>query len=887
VRRGLSFSVHGQRVSGSNYLLDGTDNNDIVLTGPVVVVSAEAIQEFRMVKSSFSAENGRATSFVAQVVTRSGSNLFHGSLFEFLANDKLNANTFENNSKAQARHAFRQNQFGYSISGPIQRSQTFFTSVLESSRLRFREIQDLYLPSSIFIASLPKNSEAYRLLQQIPPLPSTPTADDSNIGFTRAGTPSRIDTWLATERIDHQFKNTRDRISGRYTLSSTSQEFSSLSDGYPSLTPTDVFRAHNTLAGWTHAFNSGQVNDLRVGWNRERIELPRPRSDVPELFANGVDLPGSSRETTIRENNNVVQFSDAFSIRRGRSALTMGLQFRRNLSNGISLGIENEALGASLRVPDGFYFFNDLASFGQDRPSDFFVAVDHFASGPLRRPDLSRKYRSGDYAAFLQDDVKVNRRLSLNIGLRYEYFGLMHNNDRSQDVNFYFGPGATIQERLATGDLRSTQQNVGDLKGRLYRPDFLNFAPSIGLAWDVRGTGRTVLRAGYSVAADRIFDTVRDLRTNFQQLVDCSGPCTPSFTVPIDPLIATLSRDQLLTPEVVQLDANLRTPYAQNWYVGIQQTVTPNLLIEIGHAGSVGRKLISRDVINRSSATEPPINPNYYNDTFLSNDANSNYMALETSVRRRFSRGFQAQVSYTYSHAIDNQSDVFEGPRTGPQPDDFALATFTRQFDARSDRGNADFDQRQNLVLNSIWEIPDSHFASRWSSRLLRGWTASVIGAYRSGFPITAIGPEIDPATTLLNNRLDYLGGSTHAHDEAVPGGVQFLNPNIFQLAEGRIGSLGRGAIAGPGFWNYDFALLRNINVGETGVRVQFRAEFYNLFNHANLSAPITQYALFDGSLNPQFGQAYYGLNRTYSRFGDLPLENPSRRIQLAIRIWF
>ena len=109
-------------------------------------------------------------------------------------------------------------------------------------------------------------------------------------------------------------------------------------------------------------------------------------------------------------------------------------------------------------------------------------------------------------------------------------------------------------------------------------------------------------------------------------------------------------------------------------------------------------------------------------------------------MRRRFSRGFQAQVSYTYSHAIDNQSDVFEGPRTGPQPDDFALATFTRQFDARSDRGNADFDQRHNLVLSSIWDIPASHFVSRWPNRLLSGWTASVIGAHRSGFPITAIG---------------------------------------------------------------------------------------------------------------------------------------------------
>jgi hypothetical protein len=211
--------------------------------------------------------------------------------------------------------------------------------------------------------------------------------------------------------------------------------------------------------------------------------------------------------------------------------------------------------------------------------------------------------------------------------------------------------------------------------------------------------------------------------------------CTPSFAIPIEPLLAQLGQEQLLPQEVVQLDENLRTPYAQNWYAGVQQAVTPNLLLEIGHVGSVARKLISRDTINRDF-----VNPNYADDTYLSNAGTSNYVALETGLRRRFSRGLQAQVSYTYSHAIDNQSDLFEGPRTGPRPDDFALATFTRAFDARADRGNADFDQRHNLVLNAIWELPALPFRSRWENRLLGGWTTSVIGAYRSGFPVTVIG---------------------------------------------------------------------------------------------------------------------------------------------------
>jgi Carboxypeptidase regulatory-like domain len=895
VRRGLSFSVNGHPVSSSNYLLDGTDNNDTTVTGPVTMVSAEAIQEFRMVESSFSAENGHATAFVAQVATRSGGNSFHGSLFEFLSNDKLNANTFENNSNAIVRPAFRQNQFGGSVSGPLKRNRTFFTSVLEASRLRFRQTADLYLPSSDFIAGLPRDSEAYRLLQEMPPLASTPTADPA-VGFTRAETPSQIDTWLATERIDHQFKNTKDRLTGRYVLSSTGQKLSSESPGYPTLIPNDVFRAQNSMLGWTHSFNGGQVNDLRVGWNRENIQMPRPRSDVPILQvvslspdAPQVVLPGSNRQSAMAENDSVVQVSDAFSMRRGRSALTAGIQYRKNISNGISLGIENEALGAEGRFPDGIYLFLDLPSFANGQPVLFGVAVDR-AALPFRRPDLTRRYRSNDFAAFIQNDVRLSRLLSLNIGLRYEFFGVMHDLDPSQDVNFYFGSGATIEERLANGALRSTANNPGDLKGRLYRPGYLNLAPSIGLAWDVSGAGKTVLRAGYSIAVDRVFDTVRDLRSNQQQVLYCSlfsdFSCTPNFAIPVDPALAALSSVPLLPGEIVQLDENLKTPYAQNWYAGAQQSLTPSLLFEVGHVGSVGRKLISRDVINRSSDSAQRLNPSYSDDTFISNGGNSNYLALQVSLRRRFSRGLQAQVSYTYSHAIDNQSDVFEGPRLGPAPNDFAVATFTRQFDPRVDRGNADFDQRHNLVFNAVWEPPVPRFRFRWPNRLLGGWSTSVIGAYRSGFPLNVIGAESDPATGLRNNRVDFLGGSARA-GQAVPGGVQFLNPDAFGLAQGRVGTLGRGSIAGPGFWNYDFALLRNISRRESGARVQLRAEFYNLLNHANLSVPVTQYATNDGSTNPAFGYAYYGLNRSYSRFGDLALENPSRRIQLAIRISF
>jgi hypothetical protein len=413
----------------------------------------------------------------------------------------------------------------------------------------------------------------------------------------------------------------------------------------------------------------------------------------------------------------------------------------------------------------------------------------------------------------------------------------------------------------------------------------LNFAPSVGIAWDPLGRGKTVLRAGYAIAYDRVFDTIKDLRSNSLQLVNCFpfAGCPLNFLVPTEDMLPVLNQDSVLPSPytVVHLDENLRTPYAQNWYAGLQQTVTPNFLIEFGHAGSVGTKLISRDVINRFIEGVEQPNSQVDQITSLSNAGSSSYMALEVGLRRRFSRGLQYQVSYTWSHAIDNQSDVFEGVPTDPRTREFALATFTRAFDARVDRGNANFDQRHNLVFNVIWDIPTPNFGAQWPRQILGGWTVSLIGAHRTGFPVTVIGNNgIDSTTGLANNRVDLVGSPYLSAAPPVPGGVQFLDPSAFAVAESGVGNLGRGAIEGPGSWNYDFALLRSVALTEA-IGLQFRTEFYNVFNHANLSRPVSLFG------DPDFGKAYYGLNRTHSRFGDLPLENPARRVQFGLRLSF
>jgi TonB-dependent receptor-like protein len=897
VRRGLSFSVHGQRVSGSNYLLDGVDNNNTVLTGPVAPTSAEAIEEFRMTKSSFSAESGRATGFVAQLLTRSGSNRFHGSVFEFLGNDALDANTFENNSKQIAKGPLRQNQFGYSLGGPILKSRTFFWGGLELSRLRYGTPREYRLPTSSYIAGLPEGSEARRLLTDIPPISTTVPTSDSNIGIARIQTPNRIDNLFTTARLDHHFRNAGDHLMFRHTLASATEKLSDAArfTGYPTLQPTDHIRGQNTVVAWTHLFSSSRVNDLRLGWSRERISLPRPRSDVPVLEGGNPFLPGSFRQSGQSENNNVIQLSSTFSAQWGRSALRAGLEYRRNVANSRSLGLQASTLGGTPALTDGSYLFTNLASFETGRPSRFLMTVDRFSSGHLRPADLDRQYRSNEYAWFVQDEMKLGARLSLNLGLRYEYYGVPHDVDRSGDVNFYFGEGSTTDDKLANGALRRTSENLGELKDLLYRRDRFNLVPSVGVAWDPFGGQRTLLRAGYALALDRVFDTLRDMRTNSQQLVSCTVPaCVPTFLVPAEQMLSLLNQDlgSYAPGTVVQLDENLRTPYAQNWYLGIQHSFAPGLLLEIGHAGSVGRKLISRDTTNRTISGRT-LNSRIGRNTFISNAGNSNYLALELGVSRRTSPGLQYQVSYTYSHAIDNQSDSFEGVRTNEVADSFLLASFTRQFDARVDRGNASFDQRHNLVFNAIWDLPKFLLGRAWADALLGRWTVSVIGAYRTGFPVTVIGSAVSltgvvtalDSFGLFANRVDFLGGPGDGRlsdPTPVLAGVQWLNRNAFsQPAPGQVGSLGRGATSGPGFWNYDFALLRSIPLTDSGMRLQFRTEFYNLFNHANLGPPV---ALFN---HPDFGKAYYGRNRLFSRFGELPLENPSRRIQFGLRFEF
>lgn len=890
--RGLGLSAAGQRPSSSNYLLDGVENNNYLVTGPLSPVAPEAIEEYRISTNNYSAEYGRTAGFVANAVTRAGSNRYHGTAYAYLKNDALNANDFADNLAGLPRPPEKEDHIGYQAGGPVWpkgvvRNRLFWSSALEwQYSFSTLPTQTFALPTTNFIAAfnLPATRIARQLLENY-----APPAVQSNLAVAAYTATPPVETrrTVALERLDYTAPGGKDRFLARLALNRLSEPdfiWTPYKDFVSGLYQNTWAIAGNWMRTWTPRVTS----ELKFSYSDDILYWDRAHDQIPTLSSSdGTLLPGSPAFYAYKNHNRIAEtiFSTVWTRNRHVISSGAGLLLRQN--NGYL---------ASGR--DGQYIFSNALNFAFDRPQYFRASIDRLTATPTP-PNFDRQYSYPETYFFAQDSFRATNRLTLNFGVRYDRYGTPTNTGQFKDTTVQLGPGSNFTSRLASAVL--VRPAGGDQS--LYGADNGNFAVRLGFSWDPMGGGKTVIRGGYGIFYDRPFDNLwQNLRNN--------GITLPLFTVNIPglnylmpvrgavPLFSGQPQNSDF-PGLTIVDPNLRNGYAQDFFMGVQRQVTASLALDVTATGSLGRRLITTDTVNREFTTTVGTgrpNESLPDIAYRSSQGISDYYAMAAHLRYRL-RTLSVIGAYTWSHAIDNQSDPLIGDffdlnftNIGTAGAIRAKSTFTTQYNSNGDRGNSDFDQRHNLVLQGIWTVlPGSWLGRQW---VAKGWQLAGLAAFRSGSPYSVESVVYSaPAYgsgQVQNQRADLLSPSTASYRSPLPapGGVYLLNPAAFAVpANDSIpGNSGRNAFRGPGIYNMDLSLSRAFSLHRVreGAVLTFRADAFNALNHANLNNPANLFG------SPTFGLATYGREGRASGFpAAAPLNERARQVQFSVKVGF
>jgi hypothetical protein len=668
----------------------------------------------------------------------------------------------------------------------------------------------------------------------------------------------------------------------------------------------------NLSLSLTQAHSAKLITQTRLAFNRLRLEQPLGEAgSVPGLrfFANApatldgyeIVLPGYSSQSRYQlpfgGPQNVYQIYQDATYLWGRHEFRGGGSYSYTQDNRRYGALQN----SSQTLANTNSFGQALDNLVRGKLYSFTGAIDprgkfpgEVLDLPAEEPNFTRHNRYQEAAGYLNDAWRINRRLMLNLGLRYEFFSVPHNKDQALDSNFYFGEGGNIYQQIRSGKVQIASQSAA--KG-LYRPDTNNFAPRLGLAWDPFGDGRTSLRAGLGIAYERIFDhaiaNIAQNPPNYAVVALIAGTnisgidITDSNTGPFD------ETGKLTIPQsnIAAIDPNLRTAQARFWNLSLQRELRRNLIASVDYSGSEGRDLYAVSNFNRIGSGNVYLNDactggrctsrlnNQYADiNLLTNQGSSDYHGVTVGLDGRdfFARGLLFNAKYTWATAKDNISSTLS-----ESANNFNLGLLD-PFNPALDRGYADYDIRHRLIISGIWDIPyqpgfqPSTITGYLYKHLLSGLSLSGIFSAQTGTPYTIYdctasannicsrlvgsglsnGANDNPLALGLPNRFEYLGLSGQTAG-------RYVNPLTGTSIFGPFPSdmTARNNFRGPGYWNLDLGLFKTFRVREWA-QMQLRAEVYNVFNHANLflvgnETDISRYAYVparrDGRRNVQF----------------------------------
>ena len=923
-----TFSMNGSRGRSNNFLLDGTDMNDGyrndpaineagVFGDPATILPIDAVAELRVL-SNYEAEYGRNSGAIVNIVTKSGTNQWHGSLLEFWRDGTLGARNYFNNEGG--KNPFHNNQFGGSFGGPIVKDKTFFYLNYEGQRETGAQAGTSCVPNPTVIAATEQqiingggtvNPVATAILAQNPwPAPNVPGASTDITGCatpnlaTSTHFKNRVDSMIA--KIDHNF-NASNMLTGRYYFGDSDQSFpfaqlgGGLLPGFNTVTPT---RVQLISLSWVKVVNSAQLNEARLGWNRfaegffpedgkfnpNSVGLDTGVSaydyGLPAITMGGFSQIGATSSVPRNRVDANWHFVDNYSWKTGRHDLKLGYEFRRT---------------TILHVIDhnfrGTLSFDDLSQFLQGLPS-----------GGAQISGYTRRHTSeNSHGFYLQDSFRWTPRLTVNLGVRWDYFGVVH---EKNNLFYQFDPAAG-------GSLVQVGSSGGPSK--LYNPDYNNFAPRIAFAYDVTGKGKTVIRAGWGMFYDAFSQDIflGHLPWN---CVFCPGPAYPGSSL----LFGSANAGPLTAGQPVYggfgpngdffaADPKLRTPYVQNFNLNWQQQITTRAVLQLGYVGTKGTKLFqfydinqpnqatitAFDLANGVSGYGVPRNyPNFFYLDQEKSSANSIYHALQASLKVSGWHGLTSQANFVWSHSIDTASDLEDFLPNQAQPQNSTVPS--------GDRGNSSFDIRRRFTWNFGYEFPA--FASE-HKKLTGGWSVNGILNLQDGQPwqlnyefqgdYSGAGEGFDRPDQIgtprySSNPLQYIDLSAFAapctwDPNQNPGATDESN---CVAGTRHFGSLRRNSLRGPAFKELNFSIAKNTPLTER-VNLQFSADFFNLFNHPNFANPsMPNFIANIGSPNASDGThagQFYGLGAT----GDVGIGNPflggggPRGVQFSAQIKF